>query len=250
MASVASSLRQAGPEGSARVAGKRGARRAEVTSSLLDPVIDGVLLSELVAVNGDAVGPRSKRAAILDTAIARFGGDGYEATKWSAIADEVGIGQTALYHYFESKAHCLLTTMRLELARSLHRFLHATSEETAPSRAIRVALETAFDVQAHEISQLRLLLSNGDILRTPRASEREESERRMCLALTHVIEGEWTELAARRFSESGDGRDARVVALAVLGLINSVWRWYRVTGPFTTAALSTLYVDAALRVVG
>ena len=46
------------------------------------------------------------------------------AHKWAKIADEVGIGQTALYHYFESKAHCLLTIMSLELeplARALPR---------------------------------------------------------------------------------------------------------------------------------
>ncbi len=56
-------------------------------------------------------GPRSKRALILTAAIDSFGQDGYEHTKWAKIADEVGIGQTALYHYFESKVHCLLTIM-------------------------------------------------------------------------------------------------------------------------------------------
>ncbi|MEU1162209.1 helix-turn-helix domain-containing protein [Streptomyces sp. NPDC005921] len=48
-------------------------------------------------------GPRSKRGAILVAAVERFGEDGYENTKWSEVADRVGIGQTALYHYFESR---------------------------------------------------------------------------------------------------------------------------------------------------
>ena len=60
-------------------------------------------------------GPRSKRARILTAAIDSFGQDGYEHTKSAKVADEVGIGQTALYHYFESKAHCLLTIMSMEL---------------------------------------------------------------------------------------------------------------------------------------
>ena len=65
--------------------------------------------------------PRSKRRMILDAAIDNFGGVGFEHTKWATIADEVGIGQTALYHYFESKVHCLLTIMSTELERSLER---------------------------------------------------------------------------------------------------------------------------------
>ena len=39
----------------------------------------------------------------------------------------MGIGQTALYHYFESKAHCLLTIMSLELTRSLELFREVTA---------------------------------------------------------------------------------------------------------------------------
>ena len=72
-------------------------------------------------------GPRSKRSRILTAAIDSFGKDGYERTKWAKIADEVGIGQTALYHYFESKAHCLLTIMSMELDRSLEKFREVTA---------------------------------------------------------------------------------------------------------------------------
>ena len=75
---------------------------------------------------------------ILAAAIDKFGKDGYEHTKWATIADEVGIGQTALYHYFESKAHCLLTIMSLELDRSLERFREVTADvDRRPTRRSR-----------------------------------------------------------------------------------------------------------------
>ena len=73
-------------------------------------------------------GPRSKRALILRAAIESFGDDGFEHTKWASVADKVGIGQTALYHYFESKVHCLLTIMSSELERS------STTFSTGPSK--------------------------------------------------------------------------------------------------------------------
>src|SRR5438270_11494677 len=54
---------------------------------------------------------RSKRAGILATATTYFGEHGYEDTKWADVAKAVGIGSTALYHYFESKLHCLYVIM-------------------------------------------------------------------------------------------------------------------------------------------
>src|SRR5215210_7800271 len=50
---------------------------------------------------------RSKRAEIIAVATEQFGRQGYEHSKWADIAQAVGVGSTALYHYFESKLHCL-----------------------------------------------------------------------------------------------------------------------------------------------
>src|SRR5215216_5077536 len=90
--------------------------------------------------------PRSKRRMILDAAIDNFGRVGFEHTKWATIADEVGIGQTALYHYFESKVHCLLTIMSTELERSFERTQAVTAKVDDPAEKIRVAVTAAFDV--------------------------------------------------------------------------------------------------------
>jgi TetR/AcrR family transcriptional regulator, cholesterol catabolism regulator len=227
------------------------AKHAQATRQPADPVIAGVPLSELVKVNGASAGPRSKRAAIIDTAVAHFGETGYEATKWSQVADEVGIGQTALYHYFESKAHCLLTIMRLELARSHQRYLLAVADAPSATEAIQAALTAAFTVSSAEVSQLRILMANGDILSNPRQSSREEGERLQCLALSHRIEASWTEMIGRRLAEvRGDDRDPKLVAQAVLGLINSLWRWFRATGKLSINQVATFYVDSAMRVVG
>src|SRR5918998_3933536 len=54
-----------------------------------------------------AASARGKRDAILLTAASLFGEQGYEDGKWSDVAAAVGVGSTALYHYFESKLHCL-----------------------------------------------------------------------------------------------------------------------------------------------
>lgn len=215
------------------------------TPAEMDPEVCSLKLSQLADVNGEGAGRRSKRAAVIDVAVMRFGDVGYEATKWSAIADEVGIGQTALYHYFESKAHCLLTILRLELARSHQRFLLATESAPSPAEAMRSAVESAFNVSEAEMSQIRIVLANGDVLRNLRSSEREEGERLKCLALAQLIEMSWTELVAGCLAEvNWDDQDPQIMARAVLGLINSAWNWYRPGGRLSLEEVTRVYAEA------
>ena len=55
--------------------------------------------------------PGVKREQIIEVATEHFGRFGYEDTKWADVAAAVDIGSTALYHYFESKQHCLFEIM-------------------------------------------------------------------------------------------------------------------------------------------
>jgi AcrR family transcriptional regulator len=195
-------------------------------------------------------GPRSKRPAILAAAVRSFGKSGYESTKWSTVADQVGIGQTALYHYFESKAHCLLTIMRLELQRSHDMFVKATADETDPMRALRKAVRAAYAVSEHDVLQMRILQNNVAILAVRRSSQREETERLAARELVHQIETSWIELLEGGMT---DGvfvrRDVHTLALNMLGMIVSVWRWYRPRGAVSLESISELTEDCCVRMV-
>ncbi|MFC9427108.1 TetR family transcriptional regulator [Streptomyces sp. NPDC059255] len=195
-------------------------------------------------------GPRSKRAAILTAAVDCFGESGFEATKWSTVAERVGIGQTALYHYFESKTHCLLTIMRLELQRSHDRFTEATEDIADPVEALRAAVRAAYDVSAHEVLQMRILQSHMDLLSGARGSKREEAERVAARQLVQVVERDWTNLLVRGMSQGVFPlRDAQLLGAGVLGLIVSVWRWYRPSGPTPLSEISELIEGSCVRMV-
>ncbi|MER5748346.1 TetR family transcriptional regulator [Streptomyces sp. NPDC002088] len=195
-------------------------------------------------------GPRSKRAAILTAAVDCFGEAGFEATKWSTVAERVGIGQTALYHYFESKTHCLLTIMRLELQRSHDRFVEATKDTEEPVEALRAAVRAAYDVSAHEVLQMRILQNHMDLLSGARRSKREEAERVAARQLVQVVERDWTNLLVKGMSQGAFPlRDAQLLGASVLGLIVSVWRWYRPSGPTPLSDISELIEGACVRMV-
>ncbi|GHE94270.1 HTH-type transcriptional repressor KstR2 [Streptomyces spiralis] len=195
-------------------------------------------------------GPRSKRAAILSAAVDCFGEAGFEATKWSTVAERVGIGQTALYHYFESKTHCLLTIMRLELERSHDRFVEATKDVEDPVEALRAAVRAAYDVSPHEVLQMRILQNHMDLLSGTRRSKREEAERVAARQLVQVVERDWTNLLVKGMSQGAFPlRDAQLLGGSVLGLIVSVWRWYRPSGPTPLSEISELIEGACVRMV-
>ncbi|MCT9138036.1 MULTISPECIES: TetR/AcrR family transcriptional regulator [Streptomyces] len=195
-------------------------------------------------------GPRSKRAAILAAAVDHFGEAGFEATKWSTVAERVGIGQTALYHYFESKTHCLLTIMRLELQRSHDKFTEATEDVAEPVEALRAAVRAAYDVSDQEVLQMRILQNHMDLLSGPRKSKREEAERVAARQLVQVVERDWTNLLVRGMSQGAFPlRDAQLLGASVLGLIVSVWRWYRPSGPTPLSEVSELIEGACVRMV-
>lgn len=204
-----------------------------------------------VVLDKPATSGRSKRSSILDAAVAHFGSDGFDGTKWATIAEEVGIGQTALYHYFESKVHCLLTIMSLELSRSHDRFLRATAGITDDLERLDAAVGSAYDVTPRDALAARVLVSNMELLVNPRPSEREEAERRRARGLVREIEDEWERLIkAGAASGAFAGEDPRMDSLSVLSLIISVWRWYRPGGNADLRNVSSYMQRVIRRMLG
>src|SRR5438270_5890753 len=96
---------------------------------------------------------RAKREEILDAATDRFGRDGYEDTKWADIAADVGVGPTALYHYFESKQHCLFVIMEEAIEQFLSSFVRVASENQDYAEALLAILTDCFALTEHEIQR-------------------------------------------------------------------------------------------------
>src|SRR4051794_23034387 len=98
----------------------------------------------------------AKRDEILAAATERFGRDGYEDTKWADIAADVGVGPTALYHYFESKQHCLYEIMDATIESFRARFAQLTGpDEADPLEALQRVIADCFDVTEHEVQRNR-----------------------------------------------------------------------------------------------
>jgi len=199
------------------------------------------------------VGPssRSKRQEILTTAIEHFGRYGYEYTKWADIAADVGLGSTALYHYFESKLHCLFEIHAEALEAEHERFDRLTSDRGEFKPTLVRVLNGVFDLTEHEVLRNRVLVAEEGLIAVPRKSPREEEARRLARSRMRDIEFAWAAFLTRGMEQGViPEADPRLLTHALLGLYKSVWQWYRPGGGLSLDEIRGFFVERCLAVAG
>ena len=194
---------------------------------------------------------RGKRLEILAAATDRFGRDGYEHTKWADIAADIGVGATALYHYFESKQHCLYVIMDEAIEDFRSEFVKITTGERDLSRALAAVLASCFALSDHQVLRNRVLVAEQGRLSSPSGSEREEQARQAARSRMRELEFEWASFLARAMRDGTiPETDPRLLTRAVLGLYNSIWHWYRPNGIITLDRIADYYTELAHALVG
>ena len=198
-----------------------------------------------------AASSRSKREEILVTAASLFGEQGYEDGRWSDVAAAVGVGSTALYHYFESKLHCLYVIMAEALQSFLDDFQRITEEHDDYREALVAALRSGYELSEAEVLRMRVLVAQQGLIGIPRSSPREEEARELARARTRDLELAWATFLVRGMEQGVvPEADARLLTRAVLGLNTSVWHWYRPRGEHSLEAVGDFFVRRQLEVLG
>ena len=200
---------------------------------------------------GNAASPRGKRDAIVASAIEHFGQEGYEDTKWADVAADVGIGSTALYHYFESKLHCLYVIMAEALESFELAFDRITREHEDYLETLLALLRSGYELSEHEVLRSRVLVAEQGLVGIRRSSPREEEARAHARSRTRELEMAWATFLERGMEQGHlPPADPRLLARAVLGLNVSVWHWYRPRGTVSLEEIADFFVRRQLTVVG
>jgi AcrR family transcriptional regulator len=195
--------------------------------------------------------PRSKREGILTAATRYFGEHGYEDTKWADVATAVGIGSTALYHYFESKQHCLYVIMADALESFRNDFDRITSEHDDFLEALVTILRSSYELTEQEVLRNRVLVAEQGLIGVPRDSQREEEARQLSRARTRDVEFAWAAFLVRGMEQGVLPKaDPRLLTRAVLGLYNSIWHWYRPRGTMPLTEIADFFIRRQLAVLG
>jgi AcrR family transcriptional regulator len=200
-----------------------------------------------------------KRAEIIDAATRRFGRDGYENTRWADIASDVGVGPTALYHYFESKQHCLFVILGQAIADFRARFDRLAGEDTRREpdngryyqETLVAVLRDCFRLTEREIQRNRVLVAEQGLLANLRESPREEQARQAAREQTRDLERAWAAFLKGAMEQGAiPCADSQLLARAILGLYNSVWHWYRPDGTAALPHVAGFFVARSLALAG
>ena len=192
-----------------------------------------------------------KKDQIIDVATDYFGRFGFEDTKWADVAAAVGIGSTALYHYFESKQHCLYEIMIRTTADARERFDRIVAEHPDWTDALVELLTDGFQLSEADVLRRRVLLAEHGRVARRRDLPREEAAREGARAGKRELEHAWRAFLARGMEQGLlPENDPQLLARALIGLYNSVWSWYRTGGPLTLADAGRFFVTRELALLG
>jgi TetR/AcrR family transcriptional regulator, cholesterol catabolism regulator len=193
--------------------------------------------------------PRNKRAEIVAVATEYFGENGYEDTKWADVATAVGLGPTALYHYFESKQQCLFEILVEAIEEARVEFLRVGVGDFTV--AFPAVVRASFERNDREVRRARVLVAEQGLVRHPRPAPREENARLQAYSLVKEYEAGWRDLLATGMSAGAiPAVDPDLLSRAVIGMYNSVWHWYRPEGKLPLAAVADFYIPRILALAG
>jgi AcrR family transcriptional regulator len=193
--------------------------------------------------------PRNKRAEIIAVATKFFGENGYEDTKWAEVATAVGLGPTALYHYFESKQQCLFEILVEAVEDAQAEFARLTEGEF--DEALPTLLRGTFERDEREVCRARVLVSEQGLVRHPRPAPREEEARVRAYTLVKGYEAGWRTFLATGMDAGAIPRtDPKLLTRALIGIHNSVWQWYRPEGTLGLDDVADFYVPQMLAIAG
>jgi AcrR family transcriptional regulator len=165
------------------------------------------------------------RAEILTAAAVLFVEAGYEQTTLADIARRLGLGKSAIYHYFSGKEE-LLTALKLQSMHVMEEAaLQAEREGGSGLEKLQIFLRRYAVQITTDVGRCLVLIGNQHLPRVIRDELWERRRRR--------------EEHLRGLIEEGvrDGsiapRAVRMMSFAIWGAFNAIPQWYRADGDLT-----------------
>jgi AcrR family transcriptional regulator len=184
---------------------------------------------------------RKRRAEVLDAAARVFHAKGYAATTIQDIADEVGILKGSVYYYISSKEDVLFEVLQEVHEAALKAVLDAIATDGDALQRIRAFVETLTRFNADNQVRMGVLLQDFRSLSEPRRRQLVQERDRYDRMLRELItEGQEQELVSADI-------DPKLAALAVMGMINTIYQWYRPGGEQRSEYIGSFYADLVIR---
>jgi TetR/AcrR family transcriptional regulator, cholesterol catabolism regulator len=178
----------------------------------------------------------SKRRAIIDSAARIFDTEGYHATTVDALARAVGLKQPSLYHYFSGKDEILYWIHEEFIDLLITKQLAREAQDLPAPLALRSVIGDVLGLMDTHRGHVRVFFEHHREL---------SAERREAISAKRKRYATLVEAEIIRAIEAGDIRvvDPRLTALAMFGMCNWSYQWYRRDGSRTSAEIADFFWD-------
>jgi AcrR family transcriptional regulator len=181
------------------------------------------------------------REQLIDIAARMFDAKGYAQTGIADIARELGLGRSAVYHYFRNKEEILAAMVEDEALTPSHRLQDLLDDRslTATERLRRAIVD---GIVRRLSSGSRFLLSSRLEAQIPEHLGPLYNKGRRDIYDFYVN-------CIRDGIARGEFRavDAKIAAFAVIGAANWTSRWYSPSGPKSPREIAEVIADLALQ---
>jgi TetR/AcrR family transcriptional regulator, cholesterol catabolism regulator len=178
------------------------------------------------------------RRRIIDAAAGLFMKNGFAATSVRAIGEAAGIGQSSLYHHIASKGG-ILADIHESFVEDLLAELRAVEQRPDISAAERVreVVRVVLMAVGSRQAQVTVFLREAHAGPPDRKQRIQEKRDEVDLILDRML---------RSGIETGEfksGPEVRLTRLAILGMCNWSYQWYRKGGDHTISDIADHFGD-------
>lgn len=189
---------------------------------------------------GRARASQERRKEIFEAAARIFSEKGYAATSIQDVADAVGILKGSLYYYIDSKEDLLYGVIQDAHETGL------ANLERVEGLAGNALVKLRYVIEAHLRSNIENLVKVGVFFHDFRSLSGQRHD--------YIIqERDQYDQRIRQLIREGQEEgvitpdiDPKIATLAILGMVNWVYQWYRPMGPESPEELASTFADLVL----
>jgi TetR/AcrR family transcriptional regulator, cholesterol catabolism regulator len=168
---------------------------------------------------------RDREEQLIEVAARMFHEQGYEATSLQEMADELGLLKGSLYYYIKTKEDLLWAIIMRPHAAALALVEECSQMEAPPAERLSWFISAYAHLLAKDKIFVTVYLNELDRLSPARLRTiRRERDSFITFVIDLIEEG-------RRSGAFRQGGSAEIMALAILGMLNSSVRWYSARHP-------------------
>jgi TetR/AcrR family transcriptional regulator len=173
-----------------------------------------------------------KRRAILDRSAELFSEYGYDRASMSRIATACGVSKANLYHYYKDKDELLFDVIRFHLESLLQVVEAADQPGLPPEQRLRELVTALLEAYRDADAQHSVQISSMRFLSDERQNELKNMERKLVRTFSDAVSGVAPQIKGTTL--------LKPVTMALFGMINWHYLWFRNSGPFTRADYANL----------